>query len=88
MDRPPARATPAFTMAALTAGLGVYGYMSKRSMPSLVAGVAFGAVYAASGYLINNGRDEYGHIVGSAATTRTGRAGVAQPARGVSGGAI
>ncbi len=73
--------------------------MSKRSMPSLVAGVgesvanagatrlarhsaaaatfprprfqclaAFGAVYAASGYLINNGRDEYGHIVGAVAS--------------------
>ncbi|KAA0160510.1 hypothetical protein FNF27_01445 [Cafeteria roenbergensis] len=68
MDRPTGSSHAAFTMAALTAGLGVYGYMSKRSMPSLVAGVAFGAVYAASGYLINNGRDEYGHIVGAVAS--------------------
>lgn len=33
------RFIPLAPVAALTAGLGMYGYVSKRSMPSLVAGV-------------------------------------------------
>lgn len=84
--------------------MGVLGFVSKRSVPSLVGGVgesvvlcrmcrgsdacaavnvqrrqlnhacrcvidaAFGALYAASGLLINTGKDEYGHLLGAAAS--------------------
>ena len=40
----------------LGSGGGVYGYMQKSSIPSLVAGVGFGALYGLSGYYIRNGR--------------------------------
>ena len=37
-------------------GGGIYGYMQKSSIPSLVAGVGFGALYGLSGYYIRRGR--------------------------------
>lgn len=33
------------------------GYMRKKSLPSLFAGLAFGGVYAISGYLLHMNRD-------------------------------
>lgn len=47
----------AFTMAALSCSGGIYGFVRKASKPSLIAGVAFGAAFATSGYLIKNNKD-------------------------------
>jgi uncharacterized membrane protein (UPF0136 family) len=35
---------------------GIYGYMRRGSIPSVVAGVGLGAIYGYSGYLIRSGR--------------------------------
>ena len=48
---------PAFTLSALTTIGGVVGYMRKKSLPSLVAGLTFGGLYAISGYLLHLNRD-------------------------------
>ncbi|KAL3230197.1 Uncharacterized protein RNJ44_01560 [Nakaseomyces bracarensis] len=48
---------PAYTLSALTTVGGIIGYMRKKSIPSLVAGLAFGSVYAISGYLLHMNRD-------------------------------
>lgn len=40
----------------LGAGGGLYGYMQRKSMPSLIAGLGFGTLYGLSGYWIQNGR--------------------------------
>lgn len=37
-------------MTGVLAGGGIYGYMTKSSMPSLIAGVGFGAAYGVCGY--------------------------------------
>lgn len=37
-------------------GGGVYGYMQKKSIPSLIAGLGFGTLYGLSGYWIQSGR--------------------------------
>ena len=37
---------------------GLMGYMKSRSMISLVAGAGVGALYAAAGYMIQNGDAE------------------------------
>ncbi|TPX40705.1 hypothetical protein SeLEV6574_g06467 [Synchytrium endobioticum] len=42
----------AYAFGALCAFGGTMGYIRQRSLPSLVAGWAFGALYTASGYLI------------------------------------
>lgn len=39
------------------AGGGVYGYMQKKSLPSLVAGLSFGALYGISARFMQIGRD-------------------------------
>jgi uncharacterized membrane protein (UPF0136 family) len=41
---------PAYTMAGLVTFGGVMGYVRTKSVPSLFAGVAFGSVFAISGY--------------------------------------
>eukprot|EP01112_Ceratiomyxa_fruticulosa_P008268 TRINITY_DN2137_c0_g1_i2.p1 TRINITY_DN2137_c0_g1~~TRINITY_DN2137_c0_g1_i2.p1 ORF type:complete len:112 (+),score=21.25 TRINITY_DN2137_c0_g1_i2:150-485(+) len=50
-----------YSMAALLAAGGVMGYAKARSRPSLIAGLAFGALYAFSGYLIDTGYHLTGH---------------------------
>ena len=40
---------------------GLMGYAKARSVPSLVAGLSFGTLYAAAGYLIASGRERNGH---------------------------
>ncbi|CAN3355927.1 hypothetical protein DICA4_C01596 [Diutina catenulata] len=60
---------PAFTLSGLCLVGGVMGYSRKRSMPSLIAGLAFGGLYAVSGYLLKQNAD-YGLelALGSSAT--------------------
>ena len=41
-----------YTMAAVAAGGGAMGYVKSRSMPSLIAGGIFGAIFVGSGLLI------------------------------------
>lgn len=48
---------PAFTLSALCAIGGVMGYARKGSFPSLVAGVAFSALYGGAGYLLKQNAD-------------------------------
>ncbi|TPX32926.1 hypothetical protein SmJEL517_g04097 [Synchytrium microbalum] len=43
---------PAYTIGALCAIGGTIGYVKSRSTPSLVAGLAFGGLFIASGYMI------------------------------------
>lgn len=40
----------------LGAGGGIYGYMQKASLPSLLAGLTFGALYGVSASWIRSGR--------------------------------
>lgn len=48
---------PAFTLSGLCFVGGVMGYDRKASVPSLAAGITFGAIYAGAGYLLKNNRD-------------------------------
>ncbi|KAH3666612.1 hypothetical protein WICMUC_005596 [Wickerhamomyces mucosus] len=48
---------PSFTLSALLLAGGTAGYISKRSIPSLVAGITFSAVYGYAGYLLKNNSD-------------------------------
>ncbi|TPX65465.1 hypothetical protein SpCBS45565_g05121 [Spizellomyces sp. 'palustris'] len=45
---------PAYTLGGVCALGGYIGYQRTRSRPSLIAGLAFGALYTLSGYLIQN----------------------------------
>ncbi|PWN47747.1 hypothetical protein IE53DRAFT_390104 [Violaceomyces palustris] len=56
---------PAFTMAGLCAVGGVIGFVS--TIPSLVAGLGVGALYAYGGYRIKEGGD-YGYEIATAAS--------------------
>ena len=53
-----------FTMATVVGAGGVMGYVKGRSVPSLAAGLIFGGIFAASGYMINNGREVAGFRTG------------------------
>ncbi|EIM91569.1 uncharacterized protein STEHIDRAFT_128410 [Stereum hirsutum FP-91666 SS1] len=46
--------TPAFVLAALTAGGGITGYARTGSVPSIVAGVLVGTLYGVGGFRIQN----------------------------------
>ncbi|KAJ3163109.1 hypothetical protein HDU86_002278 [Geranomyces michiganensis] len=59
---------PAFTFAGLCAAGGAIGYARTRSRPSLIAGLAFGALYSLSGYLIQTNGD-YGVELAAATST-------------------
>ncbi|EGW34168.1 uncharacterized protein SPAPADRAFT_59605 [Spathaspora passalidarum NRRL Y-27907] len=48
---------PAFTLAGLTAIGGIMGYARKGSVPSLVAGITFSALYGTAGYLLKQNAD-------------------------------
>lgn len=59
---------PAFTMAALCSVGGLIGFAKTRSVPSIVAGVGVGALYAFGGYRIREGQN-YGYEICAAAST-------------------
>jgi len=52
-----------YTLAAVVGIGGVYGYFKTRSLPSLIAGVSIGSLYAYSAYLISQNRASEGHAV-------------------------
>mmetsp|Transcript_9410 Transcript_9410/g.14190 ORF Transcript_9410/g.14190 Transcript_9410/m.14190 type:complete len:109 (-) Transcript_9410:120-446(-) len=57
---PTGSAHPCLAMAALTSFGGIYGFMKKGSKASAMAGLFFGGVYAAAGYMIGENMEE-GH---------------------------
>ena len=48
---------PAYTLAALCTIGGTAGYLRKGSVPSLMGGLAVGALYGTAGYLLHENRD-------------------------------
>ena len=50
-----------YVTALIVAGGGLAGYAKKKSVPSLVAGLASGALLGYSGYAISQG-DDKGHV--------------------------
>ncbi|CAG8784869.1 12163_t:CDS:2, partial [Acaulospora morrowiae] len=58
---------PAYTMGAICVAGGIFGYISKRSVPSLVAGLGIGVLYGIGGLLIKQNK-EYGHETSLAAS--------------------
>ena len=53
------------TMGGLVGLGGIMGYIKAKSVPSLVAGVGVGALFAGSGYLIKEGQNTNGHGLAS-----------------------
>ncbi len=68
---PPAGASHLnLTLALLSSAGGVAGYAKKGSVPSLVGGLACGAAFAGSAYIINTSDDvQKGFLVGAAGGT-------------------
>ena len=64
MSKPAGASHLNLTAGALVTLGGAMGYAKKKSIPSLAAGVAFGAMYMGSAYLINNGKVKDGFKVG------------------------
>ncbi|KAF3993912.1 hypothetical protein FT663_01323 [Candidozyma haemuli var. vulneris] len=48
---------PALTLSGLCLVGGAMGFARKGSVPSLAAGITFGAIYASAGYLLKQNRD-------------------------------
>jgi len=63
MSGVPGSAHVNYTLAAVVGIGGVYGYIKTRSVPSLIAGVSIGSLYAFSAYLISQHRASEGHAV-------------------------
>lgn len=65
---PPGSAHLNFTLGGLVAVGGAVGYFKRGSVPSLVAGLAFGGLLVGSGVLITNGESFQGHALASGVT--------------------
>lgn len=72
MNTPPGVAHTSYGLAALCAIGGVSGYAMRKSVPSLAGGLAFGAAFAACGWMIGKGGDHT--TTGFAAATATSSA--------------
>ncbi|KAF0853121.1 mitochondrial transmembrane protein 14C-like protein [Andalucia godoyi] len=57
----PGEAHLPFSMALLVAAGGLMGYAKAKSVPSLAAGLGFGALFTGAGYLIQSGKEKEGH---------------------------
>ncbi|ETV93147.1 hypothetical protein H310_12756 [Aphanomyces invadans] len=62
---------PTYTLAALMALGGVMGYVKRRSVISLVAGVGVGAGFGFAGYLLQQGQMTNGHATALALSSVT-----------------
>ena len=69
MDKPAGSSHLSFTFALLFGAGGAMGFIRKRSVPSLVGGMACAGLYAYSGYVINSGEPEAGHKLGLGTST-------------------
>jgi uncharacterized membrane protein (UPF0136 family) len=65
---PPGSAHLNFTLGGLVAVGGAVGYFRRGSVPSLVAGLAFGGLLIGSGVLISRGESFRGHALATGAT--------------------
>jgi uncharacterized membrane protein (UPF0136 family) len=65
---PPKPKNKKTALAALCGVGGLVGFAKKKSVPSLVAGVAFAAAYGWSASLIHEGEAERGHCAAAAAS--------------------
>ena len=62
-NKPPGSAHLNFTMAGITSLGGILGFVKGKSVPSLVAGVGCGALFAFSGSKITDGDHKFGHAL-------------------------
>jgi uncharacterized membrane protein (UPF0136 family) len=69
MDKPTGSSHMSFTFALMFGAGGAVGFIRKRSVPSLVGGLACAGLYAYSGYIINSGDPEAGHKLGLGTST-------------------
>jgi uncharacterized membrane protein (UPF0136 family) len=65
---PPGSAHLNFSLGGLVAVGGAVGYFKKGSVPSLVAGLAFGGLLIGSGVMISKGESYQGHVLASGVT--------------------
>ncbi|KAJ1501419.1 hypothetical protein HMI54_015025 [Coelomomyces lativittatus] len=49
--------TLAYALSGLCVTGGTMGYLRKKSVPSLIAGVSLGSLYGVSGYFLQNGNE-------------------------------
>ncbi|KAH8890880.1 TMEM14-domain-containing protein [Thozetella sp. PMI_491] len=71
---------PAYILGALTASGGIMGYARTGSVPSIVAGVTVGILYALGGYRIQN-NESYGVELGLLASVVLGGASIPRAIR-------
>mmetsp|Transcript_6558 Transcript_6558/g.15950 ORF Transcript_6558/g.15950 Transcript_6558/m.15950 type:complete len:114 (-) Transcript_6558:2278-2619(-) len=68
MAPPPGSAHLNFTLGGIVLAGGAMGYVKKRSVPSLAAGITFGGLLVGSGILISKNESFKGHALASGAT--------------------
>ena len=68
MAPPPGSAHLNFTLGGIVLVGGAMGYVKKRSIPSLAAGITFGGLLVGSGILISKNESFKGHALASGVT--------------------